>query len=64
MRDINRLGEDKTKRGGNKYTDDMMKLVNDCVKLVKLKQTNNNSAVTLKTGIVNIPDQDNNGWVQ
>ncbi len=40
MRDINRLGEDKTKKGGNKHdTDDMIKWVNDYVKLVKIKQT-------------------------
>lgn len=37
MRDINRLGEDKIKKGGNKHdTDDMNKWVNDYVKLVKI----------------------------
>lgn len=42
MRDINRLGGGGDKKkveegGGNKYTDDMIKKVNGCVKLVKIK---------------------------
>jgi len=42
VRNINRLGEDKKhKKGGNKHDiDEMIKWVNDYVKLVKIKQKN------------------------
>lgn len=52
----------KQKKGGNKHdTNDMIKWVNDCVKLVKKKkkkeQKDNNLTSTIKTGNVNIQHQ-------